>query len=127
MKKEALLSLGLSEQQADEIIKMNDESIKKIKMELGVENALIKSKAKNVRAASALIDFDRLGYDENGISGIDEQIDVLKKNAETSFLFDEESDKKLKFVGAKAEEGRDRNKPKNIRNMTYTELCKYMK
>jgi len=125
MNKEKLLEMGLSEKQAEEIIKMNSQSVNEAKIQLSVENALIRHKAKNVKAVLALIDFDKIiNEGEEGLSGIEEQIEALKNSEETSFLFD---NAKGKIVGAPAEEGKDRGKPKNLRNMTYTEMCRYMK
>ncbi len=124
MEKEKLLKMGLSEEQADEILKMNRQCVDEAKIQLGVENALIKHKAKNVKAVLALIDFNKITRGEDGLIGIEEQIEALKNNEETSFLFDSV---KGKIVGAPAEEGKDRGKPKNLRNMTYTEMCRYMK
>lgn len=115
--------MGLSEEQAKLIIQMNEDNIGKLKIEMGVENALLKHKARNLKAALALIDFDKIKNDEKGISGIEEQIQKLKSSDETAFLFDG-GDKKI--IGAKAEDGKDRNKPQNPRKMTYTEMCKFM-
>lgn len=114
--------MGLSEEQAEAILKMNEESIDKTRIELGVENALIKHKAKNVRAAKALIDFGKIKNDGGKIIGLEEQIESLRGGEETAFLFEACDGRKV--VGAKAEEGKDRGKPKNVRNMTYTEMCR---
>ena len=123
MTKEELLKMGLSEEQADLIIQMNEKSIGKTKIEAGVENALLRHNARNLKAVQALIDFNKINYDENGLSGIEEQIELLKNSEETAFLF---GDGAKKITGAKSEEGKDKGKPKNPRKMTYTEMCKYM-
>ncbi len=104
---------------------MNQEHINKTKIKYEVENALIKNKAKNVKAVSALIDYDLIKNTDNGLSGLDEQIENLKTDEKTAFLFESNNDaKNQKIVGAKAEEGKIKNKHKNQRNLTYTEMCK---
>ena len=106
--------MGLSEEQAEQIFQENQQEINKIKIDFGVQNILSKNKAKNIKAVSALLDYDNILDEEGSFSALEEQISKLKANEE----------KLLK--GAKAEEGKDRGKPKNLRNMTYTEMCKYM-
>ena len=123
MTKEALLKMGLSEEQSDTLISLHNESLSKAKIEMGVENALLKHKARNLKSVLALIDFDKITDGENGISGIEEQIEQLKNSDETSFLFD---DGIKKITGTPPEDGKDRTKPKNPKKMTYTEMCKYM-
>ena len=59
MKKEELLKIGLTEEQADIIVQMNEENIGKIKVEMGVRDALLKHKVKNIKTVLPLIDFDR--------------------------------------------------------------------
>lgn len=117
------MELGLTEEQSEKIMEMNKESLDQAAIRFGVENALIKHKAKNIKAVSALIDFSKISGGEDGISGIEEQIEKLKNTSETAFLFDSGEGC---VKGAHAEEGKDRGKPKNFRNMTYTEMCKYM-
>ncbi len=121
MKIEKLLEMGLTEEQANAILAMNEENLNKTKIELGVENALIKHNAKNLKAVSALIDFDKITNNDGKIQGIEEQIQALKAGQETAFLFGN-NDKTV--FGANAEEGKDRGKPKNVRKMTYTEMCR---
>ena len=117
--------MGLSEEQAEQIFQENQQEINKIKIDFGVQNILSKNKAKNIKAVSALLDYDNILDEEGSFSALEEQISKLKANEETAFLFDNHNEEKL-LKGAKAEEGKDRGKPKNLRNMTYTEMCKYM-
>ena len=60
MKKEELLKIGLTEEQADIIVQMNEENIGKIKIEMGVRDALLKHKVKNIKTVLPLIDFDKI-------------------------------------------------------------------
>ena len=125
MDKKQLLQMGLSEEQAEQIFQENQQEINKIKIDFGVQNILSKNKAKNIKAVSALLDYDNILDEEGSFSALEEQISKLKANEETAFLFDNHNEEKL-LKGAKAEEGKDRGKPKNLRNMTYKEMCKYM-
>ncbi|MCI8806010.1 MAG: hypothetical protein HFE59_09050 [Clostridiales bacterium] len=119
MKKEELLKIGLTEEQADIIVQMNEENIGKIKIEMGVRDALLKHKVKNIKTVLPLIDFDKIKNGEEGIFGIDEQIKELKNSEDTAFLFEDD-----KVTGAKAEEsGNGGKKPKNGK-MTYTQMCR---
>lgn len=82
-----------------------------------LETALIKSGARSVKAAEALIDRDRIVIDDNRhVSGIEEQIKELKGNENTAFLFKEE------VTGAAVpHEGADR--PTEPAELTYEGYC----
>ncbi len=123
MSKEELLKIGLTEEQAGMIAEMNEKNIGKVKIELGVQNALLRHKARNIKAVLPLIDFDRIKNGRDGISGIEEQIEELKNSEDTAFLF-ENGEKKL--TGVKAEESGDDAKGSKNRKMTYTQMCKFM-
>lgn len=59
-----------------------------LKLDFAVEAALLRAGARNVTAAGALIDREKLSLDEKGrAEGLEEQIAALKENEETSFLF----------------------------------------
>jgi len=100
---------------------MNEENIGKVKVELGVQNALLRHRARNIKSVLPLIDFDRINNENGELSGIEEQIEELKNSDDTAFLF-EKGDKRVK--GVKAEESGDAGrKPKNGK-MTYTQMCR---
>lgn len=114
------------------IIQMNENDILNAKIEMSVENSLLKHKARNIKAAKALIDFDKIKMGKDGLLGIEEQIKALKNSDETAFLFEENesqikgTQKEAQIKGIKPETAKDRRKPKDISQMTYTEMCKFL-
>lgn len=127
MDKEQLLKLGLTDEQSDAVLRMEKNELDKIKIDFAAETALIAAGAKNVKAAKALIDFEKIKISGNSAEGLDEQIHDLINDEDTSFLFGGKEDKTKKFKGFKPEEGKDQTKPKDFKKMTYTEMCKYLK
>lgn len=69
-----------------------------------IENTIRDSKAKNVKAVMALLDMDKITYENNELSGISEQLETLKGGEDTSFLFGE---------AQKAPSGTEPNNPPN--------------
>lgn len=56
-----------------------------------IEGGLRDSKAKNVKAVMALLDMDKITYEDGTLKGLNEQIETLKKAEDTSFLFNTET------------------------------------
>lgn len=86
MEREELLSMGVPEEAADAIIgeseKMREDYEKIIadtKKEFEIENLLMKSGARNIKAVRALIE---------GAEDIEGEIEKLKNDEETRFLFE---------------------------------------
>lgn len=52
-----------------------------------IENGVRDAKAKNVKAVMALLDIDKITYEDGEVKGLSEQLDGLKTNEDTSFLF----------------------------------------
>lgn len=66
-----------------------ESKILRMMLDHSVEAALIRSGARCVKAAKALIDNDKIVIDDNKrVSGIEEQIIALKADEETAFLFE---------------------------------------
>ena len=63
------------------------EKINQIKKEHAVESCVRDAKARNAKAVMALIDMNKITYQDGELSGISEQLESLIKNEETSFLF----------------------------------------
>lgn len=62
--------------------------LKEARLSYQTELALVKAGALNTKAASALIDKDKLGLDEKGnVTGLDEQLEALKSDDSSKFLF----------------------------------------
>ena len=54
-----------------------------------IESGVRDAKAKNIKAVMALLDMDKITYENGELSGITEQLDALKSGEDTSFLFGE--------------------------------------
>ena len=87
---------------------MNEELIKTLKEEsdkqlletrksLMIENSLISSKAKNLKAIKGLLDLDKISFEDNKLKGLDEQITSLQKS--DAYLFNLETDGKTVDLG----------------------------
>lgn len=101
--------------------------IKKLKVDNAVDNALTAAKAKNLKAARALLDLDKADLADDGtVKGLAEQIEKLKAGDDTKFMFDTSGKPKMK--GAKTgENGKDDGDDKpDLGNMSYDELCAYL-
>lgn len=136
---EKLLQLGLKQEQIQTVQELLNSEISKIsaerdkavadynslKIDSAVEAELLRADARNIKAVKALIDNKGISLDEKGnVLGIKEQIDLLRENEETSFLFKE---KQVEMRGvAIAGEERDTTPQVNIEDMNYSQLCAYM-
>ncbi len=95
-----------------------EEKINSLRLNFAVEIALLKAGAKNVTAAKALINMNELTYDENkGAVGINEQIEALKADEATAFLFED----KGKDSGFVPRDGKI--VPEDMGKMTYSRFC----
>ena len=54
-----------------------------------IENGVRDAKAKNVKAVMALLDMEKITYENNELVGMSEQLEALKTGENTSFLFGE--------------------------------------
>ena len=82
-------------------IKAKDAEIAKIKLDNAVEKALAEGKAKNTKAVMALLNLEGAELAEDGtVKGLAEQIDKLKADEGTSFLFDVATESKPTVKGA---------------------------
>lgn len=101
--------------------------IKKLKIDAAVDAALTAAKAKNLKAARALLELDKAELSDDGtVKGLAEQIDKLKAGDDTKFMFDASGKPKLK--GAKTgEDGiEDGDGKPDLSKMSYDELCAYL-
>jgi len=64
-------------------------NISKIKLDNAIDNALGNAKAKNSRAVRALLDMEKIKFENETLSGLDEQLKALKKAEDSKFLFEE--------------------------------------
>lgn len=59
-----------------------------------VEKSLLKAKARNPKAVKALLDFESVELDEDGVKGLNDQLEDLKENE--PYLFEQEEEKSSK-------------------------------
>lgn len=82
--------------------------LKQLKTENAINAALTTAKAKNPKAARALLDLDinKVEFNEDGtVKGLDDQIKKLTSAEDSKFLFDVTT-KQQKFTGVKPGEGK---------------------
>lgn len=93
-------------------IKAKDAEIKAIRVNTAVEIALKNAGAINNKAILPFVDVSNAEIDENGvIKGLDKQIENLKADEATKFLFKQDSDNDPKFRGMSKNSGnQDKNK-----------------
>lgn len=99
----------------------------KVRIDSDVEAALTEAKAKNHKAAKALLDLEKAELGDDGkVKGLREQIAALTKAEDSKFMFNAVTAPKMK--GAKTgEDGiEDGDKGVDTSKMTYDELCAYL-
>lgn len=82
-----------------------DTKIKQLQVDNIVSQALGVSKAKNVKAARALLKLDDAVIDGETIKGLEDQIKALRKDETSKFLFEEEGEPSKARKGYKPGEG----------------------
>lgn len=61
--------------------------VTELKKTHAIENAVRDSKAKNVKAVMALLDMEKIKYENEQLSGVTEQLETLKSGEDSSFMF----------------------------------------
>ena len=64
-----------------------DTKVAQIQKTHAIENTVRDAKAKNVKAVMALLDMDKIKYENGELSGISEQLETLTSGEDTNFLF----------------------------------------
>lgn len=108
--------------------KAHEAEIKRLKIDTAVELALSAAKAKNVKAAKALLDLDKAELDADGtVKGLADQIKKLVEAPESGFMFETQKQKN-NFEGFKPGESGDpaASGGKAPKDMSYDELCAYL-
>lgn len=78
--------------------KAHDEELAKLKVDNAVEIALSGAKAKNGKAVKAMLDMSKVKLGEDGkLSGLDEQLEALKKS--DGYMFDVQEQTQQQFTG----------------------------
>lgn len=75
----------------------HDDNMKQLKRDHAIQTELVKAKAKNPKVIRSLLDLERVEITEGGsLLGLDEQIEDLQKNPNTTDFFEEEQEKAFK-------------------------------
>lgn len=124
MTKEKLMELGLEEEMAEHVAAAVQEEKDALMLELAVERMLVKNKARCVPAVKALLKLEDAKLMEDGtVSGVQQQIDALRTDEETAFLFEQE---KACIAGVVLGESMDDEAGCGPARMNYAELCAYL-
>lgn len=98
-----------------------DSDIKTLKINNAIDSALTTAGAKNLKAARALIDFEKIKIDAEGVKGVEEQIKALVSDESTSFMFKGSTPP----TGTKAGES-NKGTDKPYSQMNYSERVAYL-
>ncbi|MBS5138886.1 MAG: phage scaffolding protein [Clostridium sp.] len=75
------------EQKYNQAAENSAREIEQLKFDFALDRELTKAQARNPKAVKALLDRDALKYDKGKIIGLEEQLETLKKNEDSAFLF----------------------------------------
>lgn len=75
------------EQKYNQAAENSAREIEQLKFDFALDKELTKAQARNPKAVKALLDRDALKYDKGKIIGLEEQLETLKKNGDSAFLF----------------------------------------
>lgn len=99
--------------------------INDLKIDSAIGAAIQAAHGKNAKAIKALLDMEKITVAEDGtVQGIDDQIKALGVAEDSKFLFD---DGKLKPKGLRPTEGADGIPKEGLEDMSYDELCEFLK
>ena len=62
--------------------------VSEVQKKHAIENSVRDAKAKNVKAVMALLDMEKIKYEDGELSGISEQLETLTTGDDTKFLFE---------------------------------------
>ena len=124
MTKEKLMEMGLEEETAERVAAAVEAELAEMQLEIAVDCVLVKNKARCLPAVKALLKLENAQLlEDGGVEGLQEQIDALRADQETAFLFEEEE---LRLMGVVLGEGMDREADGGTAGMSYAELCAYL-
>lgn len=85
------LNEKIAQLEADKTKLTNDlnTEVARIQKTHAIEGGIRDAKAKNVKAVMALLDMEKITYENSQLNGLTEQLDTLKNGEDTSFLFGE--------------------------------------
>nr|DAX95423.1 MAG TPA: minor structural protein [Caudoviricetes sp.] len=88
-----------------------------------IDNALNAAKAKNSKAVKALLDLEKVKFENETLSGLDEQLKALQEADDSKFLFEmQEAPKQPNFSGLNPGTGNTENKDVNAGPKLYSQM-----
>lgn len=76
------------EEQKNRTVEEHSKELTELRIKHALESQLMSAKVKNVKAAAALIDMDKIKLGTDGVEGISAQIKALQESEDTKFLFE---------------------------------------
>ena len=124
MTKEQLMEMGLEEEMAEKVAEAVKGELDAVKLDAAIDRMLMKNGARCLPAVKAMLKMEAVGFSAEGQPvGVQEQIDALRRDAETAFLFAPAWDG---FRGVQPGEGMDGEFGGGPAKMSYAELCAYL-
>ena len=111
---------------ADETQAVRDAVQNAFARDAAIETQIRRAGGRSVRAVRAFLDDQAIVWDEGGLHGLDEQLQAMQNDAETSFLFAADPVSLPGARGVAPEEGTDETIPGDLSNMSYEELAAVM-
>lgn len=103
-----------------------EQDLNTFKINNALDLALTQNGAKNLKAARALIDLEKIKIEGDKINGIEDQIKALLKSDDSKFLFEVKTEKNQVPTGMKAPEGTGNTPSKPVSEMNYSERVAYL-
>lgn len=97
-------------------------NLSKIKLDNAVDIALNGAKAKNIKAVKALLDMDKVKFENEALSGLEEQLKALQEAEDSKFLFETKETKQADFSGVKPGAGNSEGNPAQNFPKSYSQM-----
>ena len=97
-------------------------NLSKIKLDNAVDIALNGAKAKNIKAVKALLDMDKVKFENEALSGLEEQLKALQEAEDSKFLFETKETKQPDFSGVKPGAGNSEGNPAQNFPKSYSQM-----
>ncbi len=103
-----------------------EQELNTFKINNALDLALTQNGAKNLKAARALIDLEKIKIEGDKVNGIEDQIKALLKSDDSKFLFEVKTESNQVPTGMKAPEGTGNILNKPVTEMNYSERVAYI-
>ena len=97
-------------------------NLSKIKLDNAVDIVLNGAKAKNIKAVKALLDMDKVKFENEALSGLEEQLKALQEAEDSKFLFETKGTRQPDFSGVKPGAGNSEGNPAQNFPKSYSQM-----